>query len=205
MKNCPLGVGQIRLPTPTGARQTTLPFLTSVARKRRVSIFSHVRTGWSWPRAEARTQPVVPLGRTGSRTCSQAWPAASFVRASTSTRSSVATGERVVSCATAGALASGRARAVAAWSTHAKYDFLPRCCRCSTRAGAAPGAGAATTRASRAAPRRREAERPRTSAGDLRQGGGHHLPSGLDREARGDAALVGGDPQPAGLLRTHME
>src|SRR4051794_8003474 len=204
MKNWPLGVGHCGWPTPTRTRHTTLPAFTSVAVKCRVSIFNQVRTGCSSPRLRAGTQPVVPLGRTGSLTCSHAPPAASVVRASTSTRSSVPTGERLPSFATSGALPSGRVRAIVARSMNAKYAFVPRRCRCSTRAGA-PGAGAAAIRASSAAPRATRAPRPRTSARHLGQRRRDHAPRRLDRDPRLDRALVGLDGQPARLLGPHRE
>ena len=64
-------------PWPIREDQMTCPRLRSVARKRRLSIVSAVRTDRSSPSALLRTQPVVPLGRIGIRTWIHGRPPAS--------------------------------------------------------------------------------------------------------------------------------
>ncbi len=112
-----------------------------------VEIFSHVLTGCSSLSASAGTQPVVPFGRTGSRTRSHSLSSTS-VRSSTNTRSSVFSGVFSVSFATRLDLASGFARAIAALSTYAKNDSLPSVLTRSTFAAeATPGPAAETATA----------------------------------------------------------
>ena len=85
-----------------------------------MEIFSHVSTGWSALSAVSLTQPVVPLGRIGRRTCSHTCSSSSVVRAMTSTRSSVLSPVLVVRRPTVFAMYLGSAFAGATFcSTYA--------------------------------------------------------------------------------------
>ena len=81
-------------------------------------IFSQVATGCSSLRALSWTQPVVPLGRIGSRTRSHTRSLLSVVRASTRTRSSVPSPVLRVSLPTVLAVVFGAAFAGTAFSTN---------------------------------------------------------------------------------------
>ena len=62
------------LPTPTGARNATLPFSNSVRRLVVRFTSSSARTTWKFVRSSAGTQPVTPFGRIGTRMCTHVVP-----------------------------------------------------------------------------------------------------------------------------------
>jgi hypothetical protein len=74
IQNRPLGVGVPEAPMPTLDVQISWPSSNRRALSATLSISSDVVSVLSRPSAARGTQPVVPLGRLGTRISSHTWP-----------------------------------------------------------------------------------------------------------------------------------